>query len=60
MFLKIRCHTIGVDLKLSICPQQPLFCDLEWLGGGGAETSTMSNVTLDYFVKISEDVFDDS
>lgn len=58
MSFKIRSHTIGVDLKISIFPQQPLFRNSE--RGEEAETSTMSNVTSDYFVKICEDVFDDS
>lgn len=37
MSFKIRSHTIGVDLKFSICPQQPLFCDLVCGGGGGEQ-----------------------
>lgn len=42
MNFKIRCHTIGVHLKLSNYPQQPLF------GGGRPNISKSRKSTLDY------------
>lgn len=50
-------HNKGGFKVLDFPPTAPI---LRFGGGGGAESSTMSNVTSDYFVNICEDVFDDS
>lgn len=45
MTFEMRCHTIGVDLKFSTSPHQPLF---GW-GGGGETTSTLTRVNRCYY-----------